>query len=384
MCEVHVRLFEPRRRRPPFSRYTFLTLAVSEGHGGLEHRNSTALLCKRDELPSAGMKDTTEGYRTFLGLASHEYFHAWNVKRIKPAAFIPYDLTAENYTRLLWAFEGLTSYYDDLLLARAGLLTIAQYLDVLGKTSTLVLQRSSRLKQSVADSSFDAWIKYYRADENAPNAVTSYYQKGALVGLSLDLTLRAETRGRIGLDHVMRALWSRARDAGADYAGVAEDEIVEVAEDVSGVALARRLREWSEGTSDPDFGALLAPFGIQFAARPALDAPHFALLGIKTRVAGGDCTIAHVFDGSPAQRAGISANDVLVAIGGLRVGRDNVDSLLARYAPGDAVECLAFRRDELMRFEVRLATQPPLKFVLTVDPRASRAAQRLRAGWLGH
>ena len=384
MCEVHVRLFEPRRRKPPFDRYTFLTMAVGEGHGGLEHRGSAALLCKRDELPSVGMKDATEGYRTFLGLASHEYFHAWNVKRMKPAAFVPYDLTAENYTRLLWAFEGFTSYYDDLLLTRAGLLSETQYLDVLGKTLTLVLQKTSRLKQSVADSSFDAWIKYYRADENAPNSVTSYYQKGALVGLALDLTLRAETQGRIALDHVMRALWSRARDAGPDYAGVAEDEIVEAAEEVSGIPLARRLREWTEGTSDPDFAALLAPFGIQFAPRPALDAPHFALLGIKTRAAGGDCVVANVFDSSPAQRAGISANDVLIAIGGLRVGRDNLDALLMRYAPGDAVECLAFRRDECMRFEVRLATQPPLKYTLSGDPRASRTALRLRRGWLGH
>ena len=157
-----------------------MTLAVGDGYGGLEHRNSTALICRRDDLPFEGMKDATEGYRTFLGLASHEYFHSWNVKRIRPAAFVPYDLTQENYTRLLWAFEGFTSYYDDLLLVRAGLLTAAQYLDTLAKTMTTVMQRTGRLKQSVAESSFDAWIKYYRQDENAPNSVVSYYQKGSL------------------------------------------------------------------------------------------------------------------------------------------------------------------------------------------------------------
>ena len=182
VCEQQIRLFEPRRRKAPFERYIFMTLAVGEGYGGLEHRNSTALICRRDDLPFTGMKDATEGYRNFLGLASHEYFHSWNVKRIRPAAFVPYDLTQENYTRLLWAFEGFTSYYDDLLLARCGLLTPAQYLDTLGKTMTTVLQRSGRLKQSVAESSFDAWIKYYRQDENAPNSVVSYYQKGALIG----------------------------------------------------------------------------------------------------------------------------------------------------------------------------------------------------------
>jgi len=382
VCEAQVRLFEPRTKKAPFRRYTFMTMAAGEGYGGLEHRNSTALLCKRDDLPFRGMKDTTEGYRTFLGLASHEYFHCWNIKRIKPSAFVPYDLTQENYTRLLWAFEGFTSYYDDLMLVRSGLLSEAQYLDTLAKTLTTVLQRTGRLKQSVAESSFDAWIKYYRQDENAPNSVVSYYQKGALVALALDLALRAETKGRVSLDNVMRTLWQRARDAGAGYAGVEEDEIFEVVEQLSGQPLARRLHEWTEGTQDPDFAALLAPFGIRFVPRPAVDAPHFALLGARTAASGTDCKLAHVFDGSPAQRAGLSANDVVIALDGLRVSRTNIDSLLTRHAAGDVVECLAFRRDELMRFEVKLATQPPLKYTLAVDEKANRTAQQLKAGWL--
>ena len=383
LCEAQVRLFEPRAKKPPFDRYTFMTMAVGDGYGGLEHRNSAALLCKRDELPFKGMKDTTEGYRNFLGLASHEYFHAWNVKRIKPAAFVPYDLTQENYTRLLWAFEGFTSYYDDLMLVRAGLLTEQQYLDTVAKTLTTVLQRTGRLKQSIADSSFDAWIKYYRQDENAPNSVVSYYQKGALVGLALDLTLRAETGGKCSLDDVMRALWKRARDEGRDYGGVAEDEVIEIAERISGLSLGSRLLEWTAGTRDPEFAALLAPFGVQFTARAAVEAPHFALLGVKTATSGADCKLAHVFDGSPAQRAGLSAHDVLIALGGLRVSRANLDGLLMRYAAGDVVECLAFRRDELMRFEIRLATQPPLKYVLGTDGKGGRGAQKLKAGWLG-
>jgi predicted metalloprotease with PDZ domain len=270
ICAAQMRLFEPRMLAAPFSRYTFLAYAVGEGYGGLEHRNSTALLCRRDDLPFAGMKDTTEGYRTFLGLASHEYFHSWNVKRIKPAAFVPYDLTQENHTRLLWAFEGFTSYYDDLLLARAGLLTPTQYLDTLARTMTTVMQRPGRLKQSVADSSFDAWIKYYRQDENAPNSLVSYYQKGALVALALDLTIRAETAGRRSLDDVMRLLWRTCRDAGADYAGVDEDGVLAAAEQASGLPLARLLREWTEGTRDPDFERLFAPFGIGVDRRAAL------------------------------------------------------------------------------------------------------------------
>jgi predicted metalloprotease with PDZ domain len=382
VCEQQIRLFEPRSKKAPFARYTFLTLAVGDGYGGLEHRNSTALICKRDDLPYKGMKEATSGYRTFLGLASHEFFHSWNVKRIRPAAFVPYDLTRENHTRLLWAFEGFTSYYDDLLLARAGLLTEAQYLDSLATTMTTVLQRTSRLKQSVAESSFDAWTKYYRQDENAPNSVVSYYQKGSLVALALDLTIRAETQGRRSLDDVMRLLWRHCKESGADYTGVDEDGVLAAAQEASGLKLERVLREWTEGTRDPDFGRLLAPFGIGFERRPALDKPHFALLGC-TLAAGGEAKVAHVYDATPAQSAGLSGGDVLLAIDGLRVTADNIDKRLARYLPGDTLEVHAFRRDELMAFQLQVGAQPPPKFLLKPDPKSPRRAATLRRRWLG-
>ncbi|MGE5336595.1 MAG: M61 family metallopeptidase, partial [Gemmatimonadota bacterium] len=356
VCETQIRLFEPRTKKAPFARYAFLTHALGEGHGGLEHRNSTALICRRDGLPHKGLKDSTEGYRTFLGLASHEYFHSWNVKRIRPAAFVPYDLTQENYTRLLWMFEGFTSYYDDLLLARAGLLTDKQYLDTLAQTMTTVTQRSGRLKQSLADSSFDAWIKYYRQDDNAPNSVVSYYQKGSLVALALDLTIRTASRGRKSLDDVMRLLWTRWRNSPEVYPGVEEDEIIEAAETATDLKLARAIREWTDGTRDPDFAALLAPFGVACERRPALDQPHFALLGITTN-GRTECRVTNVFDGSAAQDAGLAGGDVLVALDGLRISPANLDRLLTRYQPGDLVELLAFRRDELMRFDLRLAAQ---------------------------
>jgi predicted metalloprotease with PDZ domain len=383
LCEQQVRLFEPRSRKAPFERYTFMALAVGDGYGGLEHRNSTALICRRDDLPFAGMKDSTEGYRNFLGLASHEYFHSWNVKRIRPAAFVPYDLTQENYTRLLWAFEGFTSYYDDLMLVRAGLLTVTQYLDTVAKTMTTVMQRSSRLKQSIADSSFDAWIKYYRQDENAPNSLVSYYQKGALVGLALDLAIRAKTRGRRSLDDVMRLLWRRWRRAGAGYLGVGEDEILEAAEEATGLDLEPLVREWTEGTSDPDFARLLQPFGIEFAQRPALDSPTFALLGVRTTPIGRDCRLSHVFDESPAQAAGLSGGDILIALGDLRVTESNLDKLLTRYAPGDNVEVIAFRGDVLRRCVVQLASGPPSRCTLAIDAGSPPAARRLRRPGLG-
>lgn len=383
VCEAQVRLFEPRTRKAPFARYAFMTMAVGDGYGGLEHRNSTALICKRDDLPSIGMKDTTEGYRGFLGLASHEYFHGWNVKRIKPAAFVPYDLTQENHTRLLWAFEGFTSYYDDLMLARAGLLTPEQYLATVASTMTTVLQRSSRLKQSIADSSFDAWIKYYRQDENAPNSVVSYYQKGALVGMALDLAIRAQTAGRRSLDDVMRRLWQRWRRDGDDYMGVGEQDFTAAAEEATGLALGPLIAEWTEGTRDPDFAKLLQPFGVEFKPRPALDSMAFALLGVRTAGTGTECRVTHVFDGTPAQSAGVSGGDLLVALGGLRITASNLDRLLARYAPGDRVELLAFTRDELRRYEPKLAATAPSQWALTLDARAGKTAQKLRRGWLG-
>jgi predicted metalloprotease with PDZ domain len=383
MCAEQIRLFEPRAPRAPFARYSFLTLALGEAYGGLEHRNSTALICRREGLPYQGMKSSTEAYRRFLGLASHEYFHSWNVKRIRPAAFIPYDLTQENYTRLLWLFEGFTSYYDDLLLVRAGLLTEAQYLDVLSELLTTVTQRSGRLKQSVADSSFDAWIKYYRQDENAPNSVVSYYQKGALIGLALDLSLRCATRGRRSLDDVMRLLWQRWKEAGAEYRGVEEAEVAAAIVEATSVDLGRTLQEWTEGTRDPDFTQLLSPFGVSCHRPFSLEQPHFALLGIKTATFGSELRVANVFDGTPAQEAGVSGGDVLVALDDLRMTPTTLDKLLARYAIGDAVELTVFRRDELMRLPLRLASRAPQKYELKPDARSSKAAQRLRRGWLG-
>jgi predicted metalloprotease with PDZ domain len=238
----------------------------------------------------------------------------------------------------------------------------------------------------VAESSFDAWIKYYRQDENAPNSLVNYYQKGALVALALDLTIRTQTAGRRSLDDVMRQLWREFKRAGAAYAGVGEDGILKAAEAATGLKLARALREWTEGTRDPDFAALLAPFGIEFLPQPALDAPAFALLGATTARNGETLLLANVFDHSPARAAGLSGGDVLVAIDGLRITAESFDKQLARYAPGDTVELVAFRRDELMRFEVTLATRPPLRYALRVAAKAGaarRAADRLRRGWLG-
>jgi len=191
ICETQIEFFEPRTKRAPFldstDRYVFMTMVTGDGYGGLEHRASTALMTSRKDLPVVGQQGQGEGYRGFLGLVSHEYFHTWNVKRIKPQAFAPYHLDQPDLTRLLWVFEGFTSYYDDLLLLRSGAITQSDYLRLLAKTITSVARTPGRAKQSVAESSFDAWTRYYKQDENSPNALVSYYTKGALVALGLVL-----------------------------------------------------------------------------------------------------------------------------------------------------------------------------------------------------
>ncbi|MFT5534007.1 MAG: putative metalloprotease with PDZ domain [Burkholderiaceae bacterium] len=380
ICEAQITLFEPESKRAPMARYLFMTLAVGDGYGGLEHRASTALICKRADLPVLGQPELSDGYRTFLGLCSHEYFHTWNVKRIKPAAFAPYALASESYTSLLWLFEGFTSYYDDLMLVRSGVIDDAAYFTLLGKTIDSVLRGSGRSKQSVAESSFDAWIKYYRQDENAPNAIVSYYTKGSLVALTLDLTIRAETAGKKSLDDVMRLLWQRyGRDFFETGRGVTEAEVEALIDEASGLKLKRLLDRAVRGTSDLPLADLLAPFGVVFAPKKAAGV---VALGVRAARDGNDCKLASVYEKGVAHRAGLSAGDVLVAIDGLRINATNLADLLRRYRAGDKVEVHAFRRDELMTFNVKLALDDaPANNLSRLDKPA--AAVKLRRAWLG-
>ena len=358
ICETQIAFFEPQTRRAPLDRYVFMTMAVGDGYGGLEHRASTALIAARADLPSTATlrgAEPGEGYLRFLGLCSHEYFHTWNVKRIKPAVFAPYDLQTENYTPLLWLFEGFTSYYDDLMLVRAGIIGEATYFKLLAKTVGGVLRGSGRLKQSVADSSFDAWSKYYRQDENSPNAIISYYTKGSLIALAFDLTIRARTNGAKSLDDVMLALWERY---GRDFyngagRGVTDAEVEALFDEVSGLKLKALFERWVRGTDDLPLAKLFAPLGVKLVeerkgGKPSLDA------GIGRDTLGAKLTQVH--EGGAAHQAGLSAHDVIIAIDGLRVNGNpsNVDTLLARYRVGDKVAVHAFRRDELMAFDVTL------------------------------
>jgi len=362
-------------KTPPFSRYLFMTLAVGDGYGGLEHRDSTALICSRNDLPAAGDKGMSDAYRTFLGLCSHEYFHAWNVKRIKPAAFVPYRLDRESHTCLLWVFEGFTSYYDDLALVRGGLISQGEYLGLLGKTITAVERNPGRLRQSVAESSFDAWTKYYRQDENSPNAIVSYYQKGSLVALGLDLTIRTKTNGARSLDDVMRHLWQHY---GEGSAGVPEGAMPAIIKEATGVDVRREVARWAEGREDVPLGKLFKPFGVTLTRKPGA---RMTGLGIRTRAEGNVLRLANVIEGGSAQAAGLSAGDELVAINGLRVSAANLDNLLARCAVGEALDVLVFRRDELRRFSPVLEAPRAEECSLSLDGGSSKSLG-LRNAWL--
>ncbi len=383
ICDAQCALFGGRA---PFSRYLFLTYAAPSGYGGLEHRSSTSLLARLDELPRAGDASLGDPYVRFLGLASHEYFHSWNVKRIKPAAFVPYDLSREGYTRQLWAFEGITSYYDDLMLVRAGVLPPARYVELLARSVTSVLRTPGRTRQSVADASFDAWIKYYRQDENTPNSGVSYYVKGSLVGLALDLTLR---RHGSSLDALMQALWQRY---GAPGIGVPEDAIAALASELAGTSLAEFFARHVDGTEDPPLAGLLADVGIDWVARApqgSTDRGGKSGDAAKTQKASlgatwkSDLQLAHVLRDGAAARAGASAGDVVVAVDGVKASGERLEQLQRTGHAGQAVAFTVFRRERLMTLTVTLDAANEDTVVLALAADASAPALAARRAWLG-
>jgi predicted metalloprotease with PDZ domain len=366
VCEAEIRFWH-ERKRPPFKSYLFLLNCVDDGYGGLEHRNSTALIASRRDLPRVGEQRMGDGYVTLLGLISHEYFHTWNVKRLRPAEFAQYDYTQENYTQMLWFFEGFTSYYDDLLLKRAGLIDEATYLKLLTKTANQVLQTPGREVQSVAQASFDAWVKYYRQDENTANATVSYYTKGALVALCFDLTLRLE--GHTNLDEVMRALWQRCK-AGP----MAEADFAAVLKELGGRDFRRELASWVHGTRELPLKDLLEAHGIAVLEEPSQLQQR---LGVRVAENGG-ITLKNVLRGGAAEQAGLAAGDewvgVEVAGSGWRLTK--LDDLPLYAGTHRRVTALVARDRRLLRLDLTLPSG------VTTWRLALRDAARAQS-WLG-
>ena len=373
-------------------RYLFLLNAPGSGYGGLEHRWSSSLICSRDNLPARGDEGVSSEYRSFLGLVSHEYFHLWNVKRMKPAAFTPYDLTQEVHTGLLWVFEGITSYYDDLALVRCGLITPESYLELLGQTATRVLRGAGRRRQSIEESSFDAWTKFYKPDANASNAVVSYYAKGALVALCLDLKLRDETDGRVSLDDVMKEAWSRWGDSGE---GMPEHGLERLCLDVSGVDLQDFFDATVRGTGELPLEAMLQTHGVDFCLRgssggadkggkPAGDSkPPAVWLGATLGTRAGKPVFLAVHNGGPAEQAGVSPDDELVALDGLRIDIAGCEARTRRYRPGDVSELAVFRGDELITVRLKWAEAPADTAYLVMSDDVDGAMSARRDAWLG-
>ncbi|MGM0411986.1 MAG: M61 family metallopeptidase [Pseudomonadota bacterium] len=387
ICEEQVAVFG---ELPVTERYVFYLHVVGDGYGGLEHADSTALVAKRDHLPRPGGDVDADGYAELLGLFSHEYFHLWNVKRIRPAAFSPYDLRGEVHTTLLWAFEGITSYYDDRALITAGRIGRDAYLERLGRVITRVLRGSGRHRQSVADSSFDAWTRFYQQDANAPNAIVSYYAKGALVALALDLLLRRDAGVR--LDDVMRRLWV---EHGRPGIGVPEDGVQQAAEAVSGLDLGDFFVRYVHGTEDPPLAELLETVGVALRSRPRSgrddrggtaggDSVVPAWTGAVVADEQGSTRVRTVHAGSPAEAAGLSPGDELVAVAGLRATAAGLDEVLRRYPAGEALSVHAFRHDELITTTLR-ATEPPRDtYYLDLVAEPAPEQEQRREEWLGH
>lgn len=373
ICQAQIAFFEPDTQHPPFldssDRYVFMTMVTGDAYGGLEHRASTALMASRSDLPVKGSAatdtSTDTAYQNFLGLVSHEYFHTWNVKRIKPAAFAPYDTLHENHSRLLWVFEGFTSYYDDLMLLRSGVVTEADYLRLLGKTISNVQRSPGRLKQSVAESSFDTWTRFYKQDENSPNALVSYYTKGALVALGLDLTLRHASQGKHSLDDVMRLMWQRY---GRDFyqgepLGIPEDAMGSLIQEACGIDVSDFIARYAYGTEELPLQQLLAHAGITLTWTPESTLP---ALDARWRTVNGETQLTTVYSNGAAHEAGLSAHDVIVAIDGLRVGGSNtIERLLRPYQAGDSLSLHVFRRDELRCFTLKLSHPRPTEATLS-------------------
>lgn len=358
ICEAEIRFWHgvtpgsaKLAEKPPYTSYLFMMNAVDDGYGGLEHRNSTALICARKDLPRQGalalQPATTkqpEGYTTLLGLISHEYFHTWNVKRLRPIELARYDYTQENYTQLLWFFEGFTSYFDDLLLRRAGLVDDANYVKLLNKTINQVLQAPGRLVQSVAQASFDAWVKYYRQDENTPNATISYYTKGALVALCLDLTLRTE--GKTTLDRVMHGLWRRCQGG-----PMREQDLLDELKAQTGRAYDKELADWVHGRRDLPLKKLLEAHGVNTLEDPA---QYAQALGLRVSE-GSAVQIKAVLRGGVAEQAGFASGDEWLGV-----------------EVGNGAKATTWRLNKLDELPLYLGTATKLVALVARDKRISR------------
>ncbi|MFN6565899.1 M61 family metallopeptidase [Dendronalium sp. ChiSLP03b] len=354
----------------PYERYVFLLHLFAQAYGGLEHKNSCSLIYQRFGFRSR------DKYERFIQLLAHEFFHLWNVKRIRPKALEIFDYDRENYTPSLWFCEGTTSYYDLLIPLRAGIYDAKSYLNNWNKEITRFLTTPGRKVQPLSESSFDAWIKLYRPDANSGNSQISYYLKGEMVSLLLDLLIRVRHNNQRSLDDVMRQMWQQFGQAEIGYT---PEQLQQVIESIAGVDLADFFERYIDGTEELPFNKYLEPFGLHLLAEQE-DEPH---LGVKVKTENGREIIRSIEVGSPAQLAGIDAGDELLAIEGIKVTANQLSDRLKDYQPNDTIQVTVFHQDELRTYSVTLAASVPTKYQVIAVQNPDPTQKENFAGWLG-
>ncbi|MBW4615146.1 MAG: M61 family metallopeptidase [Desmonostoc vinosum HA7617-LM4] len=354
----------------PYERYVFLLHLTSQAFGGLEHKNSCSLIYQR-----FGFR-VQDKYERFIQLVAHEFFHLWNVKRIRPKALEAFDYDQENYTPSLWFCEGSTSYYDLLIPLRAGIYDPKSYLNHLSKEITRYELTPGRKVQPVSESSFDAWIKLYRPDANSGNSQISYYLKGEMVSLLLDLLIRSHHDNQRSFDNVMQRMWLQFGQAEIGYT---PEQLQEVIESVAEIDLSDFFQRYIDGIDDLPFNQYLEPFGLQLIA----DQEEEPYLGMKVNSENGREIIKFVEIGSPAQVGGIDAGDELLAINGIKVVANSLSDRLKDYQPDDTIQITVFHQDELRTYSVILASPRPTRYQLKPVDHASTTQQQNFTEWLG-
>jgi predicted metalloprotease with PDZ domain len=372
----------------PYHDYTFILHLRANAGGGLEHLNSTALGYPRfgfhaarsggsnSASPFAGQSE--RDYNGFLSLVAHEFFHLWNVKRIRPDALGPFDYTKENYTKVLWVAEGITDYYADIALRRAGLVSDGDFLAGEASAIQSLQNTPGRLEQSAEESSFDTWVKFYRQDENSTNSQISYYDKGALLGLLLDLEIRKRSNGAKSLDDVMRYLYTEFFKQKRNYG---PDDFQKACELMAGSSLEKFFASYVRGREELDYNAALAVAGLRLdtgeAARPQ------AYLGADLAQEGDRLMVRRVYAGSPAYEQGLNTGDQIVALNNMRVNKNFFDARLEEKHPGDPVSLTIFRTDDLSTLLIKLGARSyaPYRIIPVAQPTDEQ--KRNYQAWLG-
>ena len=360
----------------PYKDYLFIIHAHARDDGGLEHANSTSIIMERNNFRPESR------YKSFLGIVSHEFFHVWNVKRIRPDALGPFDYSRENYTRLLWVAEGLTEYYANLLMRRAGLFSDEEYLANLASGIQTVQNLPGRFEMSVEEASFDAWIKYYRPNENSVNSQISYYDKGQLLGLLLDLEIRKLSQGAKSLDDVMRHLYAEFFKKGRNYTPA---DFQRAAELMAGSSLEQFFARFVRGRDELDYKAGLDTVGLQLGAttdpsNPGMERPY---LGADFTQDGDRLLVRRVYADTPAYDQGLNAGDQIIALDGVRVNQQSMQARLMERRPGAILNLTIFRHDELRPIAIKLGGRvPPDYRVLPVRQPTPEQTRQYRL-WLG-